>query len=52
MFYVQNHPCGMVGAKIARASRARQDICRFLVGKYSLWIVLYEKHLTSYPFQS
>jgi len=28
-----------------RAPRARQCSCRFLVGKYSSWIVLYEQHL-------
>ena len=28
-----------------RASRARQGSCRFLVGKYSSWIVLYEQYL-------
>ena len=33
-------------ALCARASsRARQGSCHFCVGKYSLWIVLYEKTL-------
>ena len=44
-FYVQNHPCGTVGAKISMCSGSSctARLLSFLVKEYSSWIVLHEK---------